>query len=87
MENRSFIENVHGQKVIVVNTLNGSINITLDAVKEDQARKRKQWRPVYEFKYPSLELEQDLANLAKYGYRPTDWQELQIYSISLPAPA
>jgi hypothetical protein len=61
MENRSSIENIRGQKVVVVNTLNGSINVTLDAIRENQALKRKRWRPLYHYHYPSLEFERDLA--------------------------
>ena len=44
MDNRSFIENVSGQTVVVVNTLNGSINMTLASQAALGARVHERFR-------------------------------------------
>src|ERR1700735_2029272 len=72
MENdeKAFVEQINGQKVVVVRTLNGNIVINADAILREEARKKKTWRPLSHFVYPSQRLERDLeTNLVVHlGY-------------------
>jgi len=56
-----FIKEVKGHKVIVVHTLNGDINVSQEAVEHAKEIKKKTWRPLSYFPYPTTNLDHDLA--------------------------
>lgn len=57
----SFIKELNGQKVIVVHTLHGDINVSQEAVEQAYQKKQKNWRRLSYFLYPTDNFQRDFA--------------------------
>jgi hypothetical protein len=61
-QHNAIVKELNGQKVVVVETMNGSIIIGQDAVKQGDENKKRIWRPLSRFTYPTQDFSHDFTN-------------------------
>jgi hypothetical protein len=60
LADRSAVQVINGEKVVVIHTLNGNVVLNHESARQADEKKRRTWRALSSFKYPTQDLDHDL---------------------------